>query len=250
MVPARVHPQLNLMTSPAFRQRELSSEQIESLVTMNRALVVQHLLRGIAHDIRNNLQVVALGSSLGDEGRGTAIGARVERSLDAMVGSLDLLGRLGKQSSVEPARADLGETLQAVRELADLQRNLPTLRLAIEPPPAPTAVRIGRNELTQVLLNLIANAKEAGARPTDLVEVTATMAMDGQVAVLIDDRGMGMPPEAGHPFFSTKDPALHGGVGLYVSRVLLTRVGGELTWEPRPEGGTRVRAVLPISDPG
>ena len=37
---------------------------VDSLVTLNRALVSQHLLRGLAHDIRNNLQVVALGSSL------------------------------------------------------------------------------------------------------------------------------------------------------------------------------------------
>jgi C4-dicarboxylate-specific signal transduction histidine kinase len=224
--------------------------QIQSLVTLNRALMIQHLLRGIAHDIRNNLQVVALGSSLGDDAGTPAISLRVERSLDAMVVSLDRLSRLGKHPADEPPGTDLGEALATVGELAELQRNLPTLRLKIEQPAAPVMVGIQRDELLQVLLNLVANAKEASARPTDSVEVSATMPMDGRVALSIDDSGGGIPSDVGGPFASTKDPYHHGGLGLFVSRVLVERVGGELSWQPRPEGGTRVRVVLPVSGRG
>ena len=48
----------------AAPQPPFGPDQIESLITLNRALLNQHLLRGVAHDLRNNLQVVALGSSL------------------------------------------------------------------------------------------------------------------------------------------------------------------------------------------
>jgi len=225
-------------------------EEIESLVTLNRALLAQQLLRGIAHDIRNNLQVVALGSSLGEDGAGTPISMRVERSLDEMVRSLDLLSRLGRIPSGEAADADLTEVLTAVDELAALQRNLPSLRVRVERPAGPTRVAVPRADLAQVLLNLLANAKEAHTRPDDLVEVATTMPMDGRIAILIDDRGPGMPDAAGTPLYTTKDPCFHGGLGLFVSRVLATRWGGELGWEARPGGGSRVRLVLPIADRG
>ena len=225
-------------------------EEIESLVTLNRALLAQQLLRGIAHDIRNNLQVVALGSSLGEDGAGTPVSIRVERSLDEMVRGLDLLSRLGRVATGEAADADLTEILTAVDELAALQRNLPSLRVRIERPADPTRVAIPKSELTQILLNLLANAKEAHNRPDDLVEVTTTMPMDGRIAILIDDRGPGFPAAAGTPLYTTKDPCHHGGLGLFVSRELATRRGGELGWEPRPGGGSRVRLVLPITARG
>ena len=81
---------------------------IPSLITLNRALLAQQLLRGVAHDLRNNLQVVALGSSLGAESQGSAVAVRVERSLDEMVGSLELLSRLGRAAPGEAASTDLG----------------------------------------------------------------------------------------------------------------------------------------------
>ncbi len=225
-------------------------EEVESLVTLNRALLAQQLLRGIAHDIRNNLQVVALGSSLGEDGAGTPISIRVERSLDEMVRALDLLSSLGRVTINEPPVCELTEILSAIDELAALQRNLPTLRVRIERPAAPTRVAIPRSELVQILLNLLANAKEAQSRPDEQVEVITTIPMDGRIAILVDDRGPGVPVGAGTPLYTTKDPAFHGGLGLFVGRELATRRGGELGWEARPGGGSRVRLVLPISDRG
>ena len=100
-----------------------------------------------------------------------------------------------------------------------------------------------------MLLNLITNAKEAGARVTDAVTVAVTIPMDGRVAIVVEDGGAGMPPEAGTLYFSTKDRASHGGLGLYVTRALAERYGGELSWEPAADRGTRARLVLPVSGP-
>lgn len=225
-------------------------DQADSLITLNRALLTQHLLRGIAHDLRNNLQVVALGSSLGDENRGSAIAVKVDRALDDMVATLDLLSHLGRPPAPEPADTSLELVFDELRHLADFQRNLPTLRLAVTPPPAPVLVALPRSALLQILLNLVSNAKEASARPTDPVEVSATMPMDGRVAIVVEDRGASNGLPGGEPLDTTRDRELHGGLGVFCCRTLAARHGGTIDWEPRPEGGLRVRVVLPVSARG
>lgn len=234
---------------PPTVQPPVDANQAESLITLNRALLTQQLLRGVTHDLRNNLQVVALGSSLGEENRGSAIAVKVERALDDMVATLDLLSHLGRPPGGEPPVSSLESVLNELRLLSDLQRNLPTLRLSITPPPVPVLVAAPRSPLLQVLLNLVSNAKEASGRPTEQVEVTATIPMDGRVAIMVDDSGPGGQP-AGVPFVTTKDRGLHGGLGVFCCRTIVERLGGEITWEPRPERGLRARLVLPISDRG
>lgn len=221
--------------------------QADSLLTLNRALLTQHLLRGIAHDLRNNLQVVALGSSLGEENRGSAIAVKVDRALDDMVATLDLLSHLGRPPGPEPADTSLELVFDELRHLADFQRNLPTLRLAVTPPPGPVLVAAPRSAVLQILLNLVSNAKEASARPTDPVEVSATMPMDGQVAILVEDHGSGVMPPGGGPLDTDRDRGLHGGLGVFCCRTLVARHGGSIDWEPRPGGGLRARVVLPVS---
>ncbi len=223
---------------------------LASLITLNRALLAQQLLRGVAHDLRNNLQVVALGASLGAEDQGSAVSLRVDRSLEEMIGSLELLSRLGRPSVDDPPTTDLGEALEEVGVLADLVRNTPTLRLRIEPPSEPTVVVAPRGVIHQMVLNLIVNAKEASERATDLVTVTVTMPMDGRVAVVVEDPGAGMPVEAGTLYFSTKNRTNHGGLGLWVSRALAQQYQGELSWDGGSSGGTKVRLILPVTARG
>lgn len=235
--------------SEAPAAQPYTAEQVDSLITLNRALVTQHLLRGLAHELRNNLQIVTLGASLDNESRGSAIAHKVDRALDDMVATLDLMSKLGRSTADEAPDARLDLAMDEVTRLADLQRNLPTLRLAVNPPAEPVRVAIRRTELIQILLNLIANAKEAQTRPTERVTVSTTIPMDGRIAILVDDTGAGLGADAGQPFESDRDRSLHGGIGLFCVRALAERAGGELGWEPRPEGGTRVRVVLPLSDP-
>lgn len=218
----------------------------DRLIKLNRADVVQQLLRGIAHDLRNNLQVVALGSSLGEESRGTAIGFRIERALDDMVGGLDLLAMLGHPSPTASAHTDIAEVLIAMQQLTDLQRNLPTVPLVVEPPNTIVAA-IPRTMLLQILLNLVANAKEAVGTTGTPIGI-AVERNDSTVSLTIDNEGESIPADAGAAFVTTRDPATHAGIGLFVSRTLAERSGGTLTWAPRAGGGTSARLTLPVSD--
>jgi len=50
------------------------------------------------------------------------------------------------------------------------------------------------------------------------------------------------------PFFSTKKPGTGTGLGLYVSRNLVERLGGEIVVNSEPGKGTTFRVILPRLD--
>jgi signal transduction histidine kinase len=83
------------------------------------------------------------------------------------------------------------------------------------------------NEYSQVLLNLLANAKDAvedRARTHGRVDVEIR-AQNGEGHVIVRDNGGGIPPEVMarifDPFFSTRDAGT--GTGLYLSKMIVER---------------------------
>ena len=63
------------------------------------------------------------------------------------------------------------------------------------------------------------------------------------------DHGTGMPPEilarVGEPFFTTKPPGRGMGLGLFLARAVIERLGGSLDVESRTQSGTQVRVIIP-----
>jgi len=107
------------------------------------------------------------------------------------------------------------------------------------------------NEFSQVLLNLITNAKEAIiASGTDpgLIEI-GIGERDGLGQVLVRDNGGGIPDEVGErifePYFSTKT---HGtGIGLSMSKMIIERNMNGSIEVRRIEGGTEFLVTLPLA---
>jgi signal transduction histidine kinase len=103
-------------------------------------------------------------------------------------------------------------------------------------------------ELNQVWTNLIDNALDAmdGAGTLRV----ATHADRGEVVVEIGDTGAGMTPEtqqhAFDPFYTTKGVGQGTGLGLDISRRIITRHRGEIGIETRPDE-TVLRVRLPVA---
>lgn len=112
-----------------------------------------------------------------------------------------------------------------------------------EPPARPG--RFDRGQMQQVLLNLLANAAEAGSPPGEIA-VTVAESTDG-VVLRVADRGRGMSDEelrsALVPFFSTKRTG--AGLGLALCREIVEAHGGRIRLERRPGGGVAVVCWLP-----
>ncbi|SMP70236.1 two-component system, sensor histidine kinase RegB [Neorhodopirellula lusitana] len=74
--------------------------------------------------------------------------------------------------------------------------------------------------------------------------------LGNEMALYVVDRGHGMSEEvlgrAGEPFFTTKEPGRGIGLGLFLTRNVITRLGGRLNFESNPGSGTRATVILPL----
>ncbi|MGO1317647.1 MAG: ATP-binding protein, partial [Cellulomonadaceae bacterium] len=96
--------------------------------------------------------------------------------------------------------------------------------------------------LALVLTELVTNAVEHGFRGRGEGTVTIGAERTGShLRVTIADDGVGLPAEQG--------PG--SGLGSQIVRTLVTNeLRGEITWEPRPEGGTSVTVSVELREPG
>jgi two-component system sensor histidine kinase RegB len=101
--------------------------------------------------------------------------------------------------------------------------------------------------MAQALRSLVTNAQDASP-PRQPVVVRAAIE-DRALAVEVRDRGQGMSSEVlqrvGEPFFTTKPPGRGMGLGLYLTRAVVERLGGELAIESHPPHGTVARVIVP-----
>ncbi|QDU53998.1 ATP-binding protein [Aeoliella mucimassa] len=102
--------------------------------------------------------------------------------------------------------------------------------------------------LSQALRGLVQNGLDAS---TDVVTVLAEPA-ENSVKLTIIDRGGGMSPEvlarAGDPFFTTKQPGQGMGLGLFLARSVVERLGGQLQIHSTRGSGTQAVVLLPTTD--
>jgi signal transduction histidine kinase len=116
---------------------------------------------------------------------------------------------------------------------------------------APAPVRIDRDALAQILLNLLDNAVKYGAAGGRL---TVALDRDGaRTRIRVEDYGPGIATvHRGRLFepFHRADDSLTSthpgtGLGLSISRRMLRDMGGDLCYEPAPGGGARFTLELP-----
>lgn len=115
------------------------------------------------------------------------------------------------------------------------------------------ALRADRDQIVQVLTNLVQNALEALDRAPGGV-VTVTVESDGQRASFtVTDNGPGLAPELAarlfEPYATTK--ATGTGLGLAIAQRIAYEHGGELSYVGAGRGGSGAafRLVLPVSGP-
>jgi signal transduction histidine kinase len=102
--------------------------------------------------------------------------------------------------------------------------------------PAPLEVRADRDKLQQVFLNLLLNAADTGFESGEVT--VETKSLPGAVEIRVADNGPGIPPEAREKvfdeFYTTKGDR-GSGLGLYVSREIVSSLEGEIEIRDVPD---------------
>jgi C4-dicarboxylate-specific signal transduction histidine kinase len=178
-------------------------------------------------------------------------------TLDDMKTALDgvdqiarLLGDMRTLSMSPISATEVATVAPAVTTVVDLIG--PTLstraKLHLHTEEVP-AVRGSSGRLVQVLLNLVRNAIESVSERKGNVWIDVVRPTPETVQIDVSDDGPGLPPAVRErlftPFATTKVTGT--GLGLYVSRMLVTRAGGTLEALDREGGGVRMRVLLPVA---
>ena len=105
------------------------------------------------------------------------------------------------------------------------------------------------NELQQVFLNIIVNARKA-MPDGGILEIAASPVKDGSsVQVSFSDNGEGIEESAldkiFDPFFTTRKPGEGTGLGLSISYSIIKEHNGEIFVESKRGKGTTFTLVLP-----
>lgn len=165
-----------------------------------------------------------------------------------------LLARLSRRSIAHGRVTELDFAELVTATVTSLGPDFGAELLPAARPPA--RVVAASEQLQQVVLNLMLNAKKAaeragqrGAGPAVRLRLSAA---DGKVRLEVSDEGPGIPPERLRTLlqpFQSKEPGGFG-IGLYESKRIVESYRGTLRVESEPGHGTRVVVELPAVAPG
>ena len=249
-------------------ERRRADEQIQHA---QRLQAVGQLAGGVAHEI-NNLMTTVLGFAefaLAGVGPDHPTAADLEQVLTAGHRAATVAQQLlafSRRQVVQPRvlRLDraLGELRPTIERLAGAN-----VRVRLAPSADGTSVRMDLGQLSQVLINLAANARDAMPEGGELVIASDTAVVEppstdgpgglelapGRYAIVtVRDTGIGMEPDtrrrAFEPFFTTKGVGSGTGLGLSIVYGIVTQAGGNVRLSSAPGRGTAVDVYLPVVD--
>jgi PAS domain S-box-containing protein len=208
----------------------------------------QRLIRVLSHEINNSLAPIR---SLAGSLRGL-VGSRPPDFDQDLNQGLDIIGQradsLGRFMAAYARLARLPKPVKAPVEVEDWVRRVVALerRTAIEVVPGPAlTIQADRDQLEQLLINLVRNAADAVSETGGGVRVSWGLAAAG-LEVTVEDEGPGVGDTANLfvPFYTTKQGG--SGIGLPLSRQIAEVHGGSLRLENRQDRrGCRARLWLP-----
>jgi two-component system sensor histidine kinase RegB len=226
------------------RQRT-QSDKLASLAT---------LAAGAAHELSTPLSTIALvakelehalpksaSAECAEDAR--LIRSEVERCRGILVQMADDAGASSGEAIVPVSAETLIET--TLMEIQDKSR----VQVIVEDGVKQKPIHGPPRALGRALVALVKNALFASPRDGK-VELRVEAAKSGW-RIEVRDHGQGMPPEvlarAGEPFFTTKSPGEGMGLGLFLTRTIVERLGGAFELRSEPGQGTSAVLALPFS---
>jgi len=212
---------------------------------------VGKLSAGVAHEIGNPLSIIigyleflSRSSNLNEQERESLKRAEEEtRRINQIIKELLDYSRPLSQT-YEPVDINqvIDETLNLVKFQKGFDRIQTELKLEDSLPP----VMGNRNQIKQVLINLLLNARDA--MPEGGILTIRTTKENQHIQIEVIDSGVGISEQnlkkIFDPFFTTKEPGKGIGLGLSISLKLVETMGGKIEVESKPGQGSTFRLKL------
>ena len=240
----------------------------EELRQAHKMEAIGQLAGGIAHDFNNLLTAIIGYADLLHESDGSrAIVQEDARAIKATAArGADLARNLLTLARTPPSRDEAVDIHQAVNEVRDIASRTFDRRigLRVHLDARRPMVTGDRSLLTNALLNLALNARDAMPEGGELTITTADQVLDHAdcarlagviepgpfIVVRVEDTGMGMPPNVQQrvfePFFTNKPVGKGTGIGLSMVYGTVRSHSGAIELESRVGVGTTFTLYLPL----
>ncbi len=222
-------------------------------VTANGAFVADVLSKMLA-------EMVQVGGPRPGGAEVSRWGLQIGEAVAALADSLDgaerirsIVRTVGRSGRTEGGRATPVRLARVIDQAAKIVSSQfpPSMQLVRDFRPS-RSVLANEVELTQVLTNLLVNAAHAlVAADAQAPRITVSAYTDelGRSVAEVGDNGCGIPESIRgrifDPFFTTKRVGAGTGLGLYLSRSVVAKLGGTLTVSCESSRGTVFRIALP-----
>jgi PAS domain S-box-containing protein len=242
------------------RTEEAMREAQAALTHVSRVTAVGELAASVTHELNQPLTGVISNSHAclrwleANPANLEEVRRAVERTLRDGTRAAEVISKvrsLLRKTKVEMAPVNINDAIQEVVALAQPEVRKNEVKLQIDLDPALPCVNGDRVLLQQVMLNLLINAIEAVAsveRDQRKLQITSQRSDPADALIAVSDTGLGLGEKSfddiSRAFYTTKPNGM--GIGLSISRSIVTSHGGHLWAEPNPDRGATFRFTLPL----
>lgn len=253
-VPVTKHSYVNVygvdITAKIKAQEEMEQANQE-LIQAEKMSSLGVVISGIAHEIRNPLQVVmAMSESIAEDDDLERMRSDAKEIIDASKRMANIVSDLSGHA--RDART-LGDSTIYLNEVADKSlalskhtRNLNKVKIVRQYEGKPTTIG-STSEITQIITNFINNGVDAMEAVGTIT--VATGVDNGTCYISVTDTGTGMNEETQKqifdPFFTTKEAGKGTGLGLHVVNKIVTKHKAELHLDSALGKGSTFKVVFP-----
>jgi two-component system, NtrC family, nitrogen regulation sensor histidine kinase NtrY len=230
----------------------------EKLVIAERIAAWQEIARRLAHEIKNPLTPIQMAMDTlrkSYKKQHPDFAEILEESTTTVLEEADRLKRIvaeftdfARMPKPEFGRVDLNDVIRS--SLALYKDATPQVEAKLDE--QLTDLDADKGQLSQVLLNLVENGRDAlGARPNGRVTVTTKRGdAPDRLTLVVEDNGPGVPSELKDkvfaPYFTTKLAKGGTGLGLAIVHRIISDHGGRIVITDAPGGGARFTIELPL----